>query len=93
MKEYATVWDNCLRTIRRNVNSQSFKTWFEPIKPVRLEGNALTIQVPNKFFYEWLEEHYVALLKMTIQQELGKGGRLEYQILMPKNHEGQGLPP
>ena len=82
IKDYSTVWENCLRTIRRNVNSQSFKTWFEPIRPVRLEKNALTIQVPNKFFYEWLEEHYVALLKMTIRQELGEKGRLEYQILM-----------
>ncbi|MEL7021435.1 MAG: chromosomal replication initiator protein DnaA [Bacteroidota bacterium] len=82
VKDYAEVWNSCLQTIRRNVNSQSFKTWFEPIKPIRIEGNALTIQVPNKFFYEWLEEHYVALLKMTIQQELGNQGRLEYQILM-----------
>ncbi len=82
VKDCVTVWDNCLQTIRRNVNSQSFKTWFEPIKPVRLENNALTIQVPNKFFYEWLEEHYVALLKRTIRQELGDQGRLEYQILM-----------
>lgn len=82
VKDYAEVWDSCLETIRRNVNSQSFKTWFEPIRPVRIDGSALTIQVPNKFFYEWLEEHYVALLKMTIRQELGDQGRLEYQILM-----------
>ena len=69
IKDCATVWDSCLRTIRKNVNSQSFKTWFEPIRPVRLEEGALTIQVPNKFFYEWLDEHYVALLKRTIRQE------------------------
>ncbi len=81
IKDCVTVWDNCLQIIRRNVNGQSFKTWFEPIRPIRLENNALTIQVPNKFFYEWLEEHYVALLKMTIRKELGDKGRLEYQIL------------
>lgn len=85
MKDHATVWDNCLQAIRRNVNLQSFRTWFEPIKPVKLEDNALTIQVPNKFFYEWLEEHYVALLKTTIRKELGDRGRLEYQILMGNN--------
>jgi len=82
VKDYVSIWDNCLSTIKRNVNTQSFKTWFEPIKPVRLDSNSLTIQVPNKFFYEWLEEHYVALLKMSIRQELGDKGRLEYQILM-----------
>lgn len=88
VKDCLTVWDNCLQTIRRNVNGQSFKTWFEPIRPVRLDNAALTIQVPNKFFYEWLEEHYVALLKMTIRKELGDRGRLEYQILT-SNSNGQ----
>ena len=87
VKDCISVWDNCLRTIRRNVNNQSFKTWFEPIKAVRLNQNSLTIQVPNKFFYEWLEEHYVSLLKMTIRQELGDKGRLEYQILMSKQNK------
>jgi len=82
MKDHATVWDSCLHAIRKSVNQQSFRTWFEPIRPVRLDGTALTIQVPNKFFYEWLEEHYVALLKSTIRKELGDRGRLEYQILM-----------
>jgi chromosomal replication initiator protein len=81
-KDYNTVWDNCLQTIRRNVPLQSFKTWFEPIQAVRLEDSVLTIQVPSKYFYEWLEEHHVALLKTTIRKELGDKGRLEYQILV-----------
>ena len=80
VKDHVTVWDSCLQSIRRNINAQSFKTWFEPIRPVRLEGSALTISVPNKFFYEWLEEHYVSLLKTTIRKELGDRGKLEYQI-------------
>ncbi len=79
---HITVWNNCLQTIKKIVKPQSFKTWFEPIKPIRLQDNALTIQVPNKFFYEWLEEHYVGELKMAMRQELGESGRLEYQILM-----------
>lgn len=84
VKNHTAVWDSCLDTIRRNVNSQSFKTWFEPIRPIKLANEALTIQVPNKFFYEWLEEHYVQLLKRTIREALGDAGRLEYQILMGK---------
>lgn len=82
------VWDRCLHTIKDNVNQQSFKTWFKPITPVALQDNALTVQVPNKFFYEWLEEHYVSILKKSIKKELGTDGRLEYQILM-RNDENQ----
>ena len=72
-KNHEMVWANCLKIIKDNVNHQSFKTWFEPIEPVKLEDEVLTIQVPSQFFYEWLEEHYVALLKKTLEKELGAG--------------------
>ena len=76
------VWENCLITIRKNVSQQSFKTWFEPIKPVQLEQAVLTIQVPSQFFFEWLEEHYVHLLSKTIREELGEEARLQYRIVV-----------
>ncbi|MBE0638795.1 MAG: chromosomal replication initiator protein DnaA [Bacteroidales bacterium] len=76
------IWDNCLKIIRDNINYQSFRTWFEPIRPLKLKDNVLTIQVPSQFFYEWLEEHYIDLLKRTIKKELGSQGRLEYSILI-----------
>jgi len=59
----ATVWTDCLEIIKQNVDEQSFNTWFKPITPVRNEGDILTIQVPSQFFYEWLEENYVRVLK------------------------------
>jgi chromosomal replication initiator protein len=76
------VWENCLKIIKDNVPTQSFKTWFEPIKALKLEGSVLTIQVPSLFFYEWLEEHYVNLLRKTIKHELGTDARLEYNIVV-----------
>lgn len=85
-KAYVKVWESCLSIIRDNVSSQSFKTWFEPIRPVKLSNNVLTIQVPSQFFYEWLEEHYITLLKKTIRKELGAEGRLEYSIIMENSY-------
>jgi chromosomal replication initiator protein len=79
------VWSNCLSVIKDNVSLQSYKTWFEPIKPVKLKDSVLTIQVPSQFFYEWLEEHYITLLKKTIKKELGIDGKLEYSIIMDNN--------
>lgn len=76
------VWNNIIKIIQDNVPPQSFKTWFEPIKSIKLENKVLTIQVPSQFFYEWLEEHYVTLLKRALKQELGAGSRLEYNIIV-----------
>lgn len=87
MKEkHDEVWEKCLKVIRDNIPFQSFKTWFEPIVPLKLDGNILTIQVPSQFFYEWLEEHYISLLKKTIKKELGAAGRLEYSVIMDNTY-------
>ena len=90
MKEKSanSVWNNCLEIIKDNVSAQSFKTWFEPIRPVELNGSVLTIQVPSQFFYEWFEEHYVSLLRKTIKRELGNNARLEYRIVVENSSNG-----
>jgi len=77
-----TVWNNCLTIIKDIVEWQHYNTWFEPITPVQLKDNVLTIQVPSQFFYEYIEEHYVNLLAKTLKRELGKNARLEYRIMM-----------
>lgn len=85
VKDHILAWNGCLNIIRKSIDSKLFKTWFEPISPVRLVGDALTIQVPNKFFYEMLEEHYVEILKKAVKTELGANGSLEYNIMI-ENH-------
>lgn len=87
-KDYKSVWSGCLEIIKDNLgkeNEQVFRTWFEPIVPVQLEDNILTIQVPSPFFYEWLEEHFIDLLKRTIHLVLGPQGMLKYSIVMDQS--------
>ena len=81
-----SVWENCLSFIQDNITPQAYKTWFEPIKAVKLTDNALSIQVPSKFFYEWLEEHYVKLLKVSLTKELGEKAKLVYVIKMENTY-------
>jgi len=85
--EHEAYWSECLKIIQKNINSQSFKTWFEPIKSVKFENNALTIQVPNKFFYEYIEENFISELKQAINLVLGKKVKLEYKIVVENHRE------
>jgi chromosomal replication initiator protein len=86
IKTAQSVWENCLLFIKDNIQDQAYKTWFEPIRAVELSDNALYIQVPSKFFYEWLEEHYVKLLKVALIKELGTGAKLLYKIKMENTY-------
>ena len=73
-------WENCLSLIKSKISTQSYITWFKPIQAIEFKNNILTLQVPNKFFYEWIEEHYLDLLNEVIMKVLGKEGKIEYQI-------------
>jgi chromosomal replication initiator protein len=83
-KDHNVVWNNCLNIIKDNIPAVSYKTWFKPIVPLSLERNVLTIQVPSAFFYEYLEEHFIDIIKTTLRKELGQEAMLEYSIVMDK---------
>ena len=78
------AWSACLQIIRDNVPTQTYLTWFDPLKPLSLdvegEDIRLTVQVPSYFNYEWLDTHFASLISKTITRVLGETGRLEYKI-------------
>lgn len=78
------IWQDCLDFIRANISYQKFKTWFEPLKPLKFEDDVLTLEVPSPYFYEWLEEYYYHLLKSTIAKVVGEQGKLEYSVVVEK---------
>ena len=73
-------WENCLSLIKSKINIQSYITWFKPIKATQFKNKTLTLQVPNKFFYEWIEEHYIELLNEVIIKVIGNEAKIEYEI-------------
>ncbi|PSR00226.1 MAG: hypothetical protein BRD48_01900 [Bacteroidetes bacterium QS_9_68_14] len=92
------AWHACQDIIRDNVSRQSYKTWFEPLEAMSLDEEGglrrLTVKLPSRFYYEWLEEHYFGLLRKTVTKVLGDNGRLFYEVVIEKpkggheEHEG-----
>ena len=74
------VWKKCLELIKGNVNEQSFLTWFQPITALDLAGHTLKLQVPSKFFYDWLEDNYSRLMNHAIKQILGEEAQIDLHI-------------
>ena len=83
---HVEIWNKCLSVIKDNVTEQGYKTWFERIIPLSLVDNTLTIQVPTYFFVEYLEEHYIDLLKMVIKRFVGEKGKLDYKVVVDSSN-------
>ena len=66
-------WDSCLQLIKENVSEQQFNTWFRPLvfESYKPAMKTLLVQVPSPFVYEYLEEHYVDLLKKVLTRVYG----------------------
>jgi len=86
--DYQILWGKCLAVIKDIVPESAFNTWFLPIVPLAYEDKKVTIQVPSQFFYEYLEEKYANVLKVTLHRVFGKGMILNYRVLVGQNSTG-----
>jgi chromosomal replication initiator protein dnaA len=80
------LWERCLGIIRNNVTEQQYKTWFTPIQYLSYIGGTLTVQVPSLFVYEYLEEHYVGLLRKVLCKVFGENTKLQYSVVADKTN-------
>ena len=78
------LWNRCLDIIRDNVDPPAFDTWFKPIVPLKYEDNTLIVQVPSQFFYEFLEDKYVDILRRTLYKVIGEGTKLMYNVMVDR---------
>ncbi|MBP6068180.1 chromosomal replication initiator protein DnaA [Bacteroides sp.] len=78
------LWNRCLDIIRDNVPESTFKTWFVPIVPLKYEDRTLIVQVPSQFFYEFLEDKFVDLLRKTLYKVIGDGTKLMYNVMVDR---------
>ncbi|MDR0348678.1 MAG: chromosomal replication initiator protein DnaA [Tannerella sp.] len=81
-KDSKQLWKDCLTVIKDIVPQAAFEAWFQPIIPLSYEEHKFTIQVPSQFFYEYLEEKYVSVLKMTLNRVFGEGTTLKYRVMV-----------
>ena len=66
------VWDKTKELLRDKINDQAFVTWFRPIKLEGISQNLMTLQVPDKFFQDWISDRYLDLIRDTASQVAGK---------------------
>lgn len=75
------MWNDALVYIQEKVPKQVFETWFTPVVLDRIEDTTAYLAVPNKFFGEWLGEHYRDLLAEAVSVAQG-GGHLDVSFVV-----------
>jgi chromosomal replication initiator protein len=76
------LWENVKTVLETRVASQTFQTWFKPMKQLAEDSEVLTLKVPNQFFYDWMKSHYGEIITNTLTEVSGRAMRVEYSIVL-----------
>jgi len=74
------IWSNSLLKIEGKVGNSVFDLWFKPIKISSLKDQAVTLEIPNRFFKEWIEDSYPNLIKDSLETVVGYPVTLKYRV-------------
>jgi len=62
------IWNQCLNAVGEKISQQSFDIWVKPLKLLKMTETFIELEVPNKFFKDWLSENYQAIIKDVLFQ-------------------------
>src|SRR3989449_4167123 len=83
------LWQETLKQLREKLGKQNFETWIRPIRVRELHDAEIKLDVPNKFFRDWLSEHFFT----AIQETLNSVAQQTMRIAIIVNQELQTTPP
>lgn len=64
----SNLWDQCLRKIEGKIEANTYRTWFAQTSSSQLDDKLALIEAPTSFFVDWLEEHWLDLIRATIEE-------------------------
>ena len=75
-------WNKALMHIKAKIEDTAFQTWFEGLEISMVTDDTITLLVPNRFHYEWLESKYRHLIHDALKDSFGKSYVVNYSVLL-----------
>lgn len=66
------LWQRAADRLRDELGQVGFETWIGPLNFVGVQGRTVTVEAPNRFFRDWVNDRYLALLRKSLSAEAGE---------------------
>ncbi len=77
------LWQRAAGRIRDELGQVGYETWIGPLNFVAHQGSTVTIEAPNRFFRDWINERYLSLMRAALTQEAGE--EMEVKLTLGEN--------
>ncbi|GAQ94306.1 chromosomal replication initiator protein [Thermodesulfovibrio aggregans] len=74
------IWQKILEIIAQKVGESTFELWFSPIKLIDIKNSEIFIEVPNRFFKDWIEDNFPSIISDAFYQITGNQISVRYII-------------
>jgi chromosomal replication initiator protein len=75
-----SLWADVSNRLRGSLNETTFRTWFGEAEGVALSDGAFVLAVPNDFTREWIEGHFVELVRAAVKDATGSEYRVQLRV-------------
>jgi chromosomal replication initiator protein len=65
------IWSQVQESLRSKLGPQNFEIWIRPIQITAVNGGDVELEVPNRYYQEWIQANYGADLCSGLSEALG----------------------
>jgi chromosomal replication initiator protein len=76
----AELWNQALVEVKERIGKQNYDTWIKPIRFASRNKNEIKLEVPNKFFRDWLTEHYLTQIEDIVSSLAKDSVRVVFEV-------------
>src|SRR5215208_1591756 len=76
----AETWKRLLDRARQDIPEQTFRTWLEPTEALSIEGNVISVGVPDQFAADWNESKHAELFASYAPIALGHPMKVVFRV-------------
>jgi len=88
------VWNQVKSSLKDTLGPSTYEIWIRSIQFVGHTADEICLQVPNRYFQDWVQSNYGTTLQNALRQELGYPITIQFQIgneppedVAAKNHK------
>jgi chromosomal replication initiator protein len=86
------LWEEVSSRLKGALNEATFESWFGSAEGIALTDDAFTLSVPNDFAREWIEGHFLGLIRAAVKDATGHERRIHLSVRDEADPE-QGIDP
>jgi chromosomal replication initiator protein len=78
LKSTTELWQHVLSTLKSELRDETFDLWLKPLSVKSHEGGTFVLNVPNRFFSDWIKTHYQPRIEKMLSDATGAEVRLDF---------------